>query len=277
LNVPRRWLEAAALGAGVAAFAYGRRALTLDGALAASAVGTLTFARGGLPAAGALLAFFGTASALSRAGERVKRSVALAQGKGSRRDGWQVLANGGIATLSITLGTPAAQRAFVGALAAAAADTWATELGLLAKRQPRSIITWRMVPAGMSGGITPEGLAASAAGALVVGLGWALCGGGFGQLPGTLVAGVAGSLVDSVFGATWQALYRCTACEQYSEDSVHFACGRRADAVKGFAWITNDVVNVLATLSGAVVAARLYSTTMTADMPPNWGAPCTRQ
>jgi uncharacterized protein (TIGR00297 family) len=260
LNVPRRWLEAAMLGAGVAAFAYWRRALTLDGALAAAAVGALTFGRGGFPAAGALLAFFGPASALSRYGERRKRSATLAQAKGSRRDACQVLANGGIATLSITIGTPAGQRAFVGALAAAAADTWATEVGLLSKRQPRSITTWRTVPAGMSGGITPEGVAASAAGALLVGLGWALCGGGFGQVPGALVAGVAGSLVDSVLGATWQALYRCTACEQYSEDSVHVACGRRADASKGLAWVTNDVVNVLATLSGAVIAGVLTMT-----------------
>jgi Integral membrane protein DUF92 len=45
------------------------------------------------------------------------------QAKGARRDAWQVLANGGPATLLLALGEPGG---FVGALATAGADTWAT-------------------------------------------------------------------------------------------------------------------------------------------------------
>ena len=53
-------------------------------------------ARGGLPAAGALVAFFVTSSALGRYKARAKaRRGVLAQAKGGRRDAWQVLANGG--------------------------------------------------------------------------------------------------------------------------------------------------------------------------------------
>ena len=79
----RRWALGVLLGSGVAAAAYWRRALTLDGAIAATAVGTVVYARGGIPAVRALLAFFVTSSALSRLGEARKRSLPAAQAKGA--------------------------------------------------------------------------------------------------------------------------------------------------------------------------------------------------
>jgi uncharacterized protein (TIGR00297 family) len=229
--------------------------LTVDGAVAAAIVGCIVFARGGLPAAGALLAFFGSSTALSRLGEAHKQSGPLAQAKGGRRDVWQVLANGGVAALSIGLGRRWAGGGFVGALAAAAADTWATELGLLSKRQPRLITTLRPVAAGTSGGITPEGLAASVGGALLVGSTWTILGGGRQGVPIALVAGLGGSLVDSLLGATLQALYRCPACRTLTEGPVHRPCGEPTQRVHGHAWVTNDTVNALATLAGATMAA----------------------
>src|SRR5947209_17406178 len=96
-----RLLASAVLGGGVAAVAFWRRALTFDGAVAAAVVGSLVFFRGGLPAAASLLAFFGSSSALSRLGHSRKASGPLAQSKGARRDAWQVLANGGMATVCI--------------------------------------------------------------------------------------------------------------------------------------------------------------------------------
>jgi uncharacterized protein (TIGR00297 family) len=231
--------------------------LTVDGAIAAAVVGCVVFARGGLAAAGALLAFFGSSSALSKLGERRKQQSPLAQAKGSRRDMWQVLANGGIATLSLALGGRGSlvdsRGAFVGALAAAGADTWATELGLLATTRPRLITTLKPVPPGTSGGITAEGLAASVGGGLCVGLAWSLLGGGWRGLPIAIFAGTTGSLVDSWLGATVQALYRCAACDVLTEAAVHPACGGLAELKKGHPWVTNDIVNALATLAGAAV------------------------
>ncbi len=255
----RRWLTSVLLGVGVALIAYWRRALTLDGAVGAAIVGSIVFARGGAPAAGALLAFFGSSTALSRLGEARKESAPLAQAKGARRDVWQVLANGGIATLIIGLGAqPRGGGGFVGALAAAAADTWATEIGLLAHRQPRLITTLRQVEPGTSGGVTPEGLAASVGGALVVGLTWSMLGGARHGLPVAVVAGIGGSLVDSLLGATLQAVYRCSACGAQTESKVHQRCGQRAELVRGRPWMTNDAVNALSTLTGAAIGAALW-------------------
>jgi uncharacterized protein (TIGR00297 family) len=244
----RRWLLAAGLGGAFGLIAYQRRTLTADGALAAALVGGVVFARGGVPASAVLLAFFGSSSALSKFGERRKQQSPLAQAKGSQRDMWQVLANGGIATLSIGRGNRAG---FVGAIAAAGADTWATELGLLATSQPRLITSLQRVEPGTSGGITAEGLAASVGGALSVGLAWSLVGGDWQGLPVAIVAGTCGSLIDSWLGATLQALYRCPACGVMTEESVHTACGGSTELVKGQRWVSNDTVNALATLAGA--------------------------
>ncbi|HEV7665228.1 MAG TPA: DUF92 domain-containing protein, partial [Chloroflexota bacterium] len=232
----RRWLFGVVLGCGVAALAYWRRALTLDGALAAVGVGGVVFARGGGAGVAALLAFFASSSALSRLGERRKRQSPLAQAKGARRDAWQVLANGGVATLCLAVGGRAGRGGFVGALAAAGADTWATELGLLARGRPRLVTTLKPVQAGTSGGVTAEGLLATLAGASVVALAWRVFG-GHGSVWRGVAAGMAGSLVDSLLGATVQALYRCPDCEQLTEEPVHGRCGAATNLVRGQRWL----------------------------------------
>jgi uncharacterized protein (TIGR00297 family) len=255
----RRWLASALLGVGVAVFAYARRALTLDGALGAAVLGCVVVARGGLPAAAALLAFFGSSSALSRVGEQRKQHSPLAQAKGARRDLGQVLANGGLAALSIGLGGRAhGSGGFLGALATAGADTWATELGMLARSAPRLITTLEPVQAGTSGGVTAQGLAASIGGALCVGLSWSVLGGGWRGLRTALVAGGLGALFDSLLGATVQGLYRCPACAVLTEQAVHPRCGQRASLVRGWPWVTNDAVNAFATLAGAAIGTAVW-------------------
>jgi uncharacterized protein (TIGR00297 family) len=246
---------AAFLGCGVAASAYWRRALTLDGAVAAAGVGCIVFGRGGLPAAGALLTFFITSSVLSRVGRGRKQRAPLAQAKGAQRDAWQVLANGGFATLSILLGRQRGGGAFLGALSAAAADTWATELGMLASRDPRLITTLRRVARGTSGGISPQGLAASLGGGLSIGLAWSCLGGGWRAVPLAVVAGMCGSVSDSLLGATLQALYLCPTCQALTEEPTHEVCGQHAELVRGQPWATNDAINALSTLGGTGVGA----------------------
>ena len=257
MRAAARWTVALLAAGGVAAAARRKRSLTRDGALAATAVGAITFGRGGLPAAAALLAFFVSGSALSRfkQTEKARRGV-LAQAKGGERDAWQVLANGGAATLCLlVLGTRGAP-GFLGALATAAADTWATELGLLARSRPRLVTTFESVAPGTSGGVTEEGTLASAAGALAVGAAWWVAGGrGRHVLRGAVASGVAGALVDSLLGATVQASYWCAACGEPAETRRHARCGTEATRTRGVRWIDNDVVNALATCTGALLGA----------------------
>jgi len=264
-----RWGRAALVAGGIAAAAWKKRALTRGGAAAAAVVGTVTFARGGLPAAVALNAFFVSSSALSRfkAREKARRGV-LAQAKGSERDAWQVLANGGLATGCLGLFGTHGMGAFLGALAAAGADTWATELGMLAARPPRLLTTLRPVPPGTSGGVTPEGTLAAVAGAVTVGAAWMATAQLLGRgaaAPAVMrsilavgAAGTAGAMVDSVLGATIQAAYWCPNCREPTETPLHRRCGQPTEQVRGWRWMDNDAVNALSTATGALLSAWLW-------------------
>lgn len=169
-----------------------------------------------------------------------------------------MLTNGGVAaSCAAAYGfthSPVLAAAFAGAFAAAAADTWGTEIGTLARNAPRSIVTMRKVAAGLSGGVTLTGTLAEIAGALVVAL--TACAVGIAPWWIVGVAGLAGALVDSVAGATVQALRYCSRCDRLCETDPH-VCGSSTAVVRGFPAINNDAVNFLATLTGAAAAAIL--------------------
>lgn len=184
------------------------RWLTRRGAAAALAVGLAVAGGFGWRGLALLLAFFVSGSLLTPGG-------------GQRR-ARQVIANGGVAALAALAGSWAA---FAGSIAAATADTWATEIGRHSRTPPRLITNGRPVPAGTDGGITLLGTAGGVAGAAFI------AGLAFVFEPRVAVAvgagGVFGMLLDSLLGATLQGLR---------------------------AWLDNDLVNLAATASGALVA-----------------------
>lgn len=257
-----RWALGAAGALAIAAAARHTRSLSPGGAVAAVVVGTAAVGAGwgwGL----LLVAFFVASSALSRvrAAERTRRTEAVVA-KGDERDATQVLANGGlfaVAALGHALWPhPAWMALGAGALAAAASDTWATEIGTLARRPPRMLLGLRQVPAGTSGAVSLPGLAAAVAGAAFVALvAWA---GGWPPWVAASAAagGVAGSLADSLLGATVQARRHCPRCDMATERNMH-GCGEGTLPAGGLPWVDNDVVNVLATLVGAAATVALTS------------------
>ncbi len=245
----------AVLAAVVAAAAFRARVLDGRGAIAAFCVGAVIFGAGGWQAAAVLFAFFIPSTLLSRLGRERKR--AIHSDEHEARNGWQVLANGGVAAVAVLVGlhagTPLAA-AFAGAFAAASADTWGTEIGMLARGAPVSLLTFRRVAPGLSGGVTAIGLAASVAGALCVAAVAAVL--GVAPLWPVAAGGVAGSLIDSLLGASLQALRLCPQCNCECETRVHF-CGSPTELRRGASWMENDLVNFAATLCGALVAALL--------------------
>jgi uncharacterized protein (TIGR00297 family) len=242
--------------AAVALIALRLRALTAGGALAAFAVGTATYSSLGPAGAAVLLAFFLTSVALSRFGRTRKRGF-VDIGKTGARDAAQVVANGGVATICALLalgGDPRYAIAFAGAFAAANADTWGTEIGMLAAQCPRSILTLRPIATGLSGGITLIGTFAEIAGAALIAATSSAVGiGGFWAVT---AGGIAGALVDSLLGASLQSLRWCPHCRRACETEPH-ACGANTTVVRGIAWLGNDSVNALATATGAAVAFAL--------------------
>jgi uncharacterized protein (TIGR00297 family) len=245
------------VAAGIAAAARRARALSRSGTVAALLVGTAAVAAGWDWGA-LLVAFFVASSLLSRVGRGEEAAAAAGiAAKGNERDAVQVLANGGIFALAavgaLIAPGPVWHALGGGALAAATADTWSTEIGMLAPRPPRSIATFRRVPPGTSGGVTMLGLFGGVLGAsfiqiVAVLLHWPV------QAAVAIVGGgVAGMLTDSVLGALVQQRRWCDACEQATERRLH-RCGRPTRVVGGLPWLDNDGVNVLCTVAGALVA-----------------------
>ncbi len=270
-------ITGAALAALVAGGGYAARALSASGALGAILVGTAVFGVGGAAWGVLLVIFFVTSSLLTGWRAGAKAGAAAEFEKGGRRDLMQVLANGGIpAGLAVVAALRPGFDAFpllVGALAVATADTWATELGLLSRAAPRLITTGRQVAPGTSGAVTPLGLGATVAGGLVIGLAagsvevvasgadlpgaWAGAGVSFVLGPSRFIplaisAALAGSLLDSILGATAQGLYRCAECGVETERRVH-RCGAATQPVRGWAFLPNDRVNRAAIMGGAAV------------------------
>ncbi len=251
---------------------YRRRALNRGGMLGAIVTGTLIFGLGGWAWGVLLVAFFASSSALSFYRADEKAGLAEKFAKGSRRDLGQALANGGLtallAALAVLRPEPSWTRllfaAGAGALAAVNADTWATELGVFSPRPPRLITTGRRVEVGTSGSVTLTGTLASLAGAAFIGL---LAGAEIGLIArdwtsaGVILAaatlgGLAGALVDSLLGATVQAIYWCDTCQKETERRVH-RCGTPTRLLRGYRWLDNDLVNFGASAVGAAVAAGL--------------------
>jgi len=275
MTLPLRLLLGTFLSLGVAIAAYRGGSLSRSGAAGAVLTGTLILGFGGWAWGLALIAFFVSASLLTRWRRERKAALETLAAKGGQRDLLQALANGGLAALLAVLAAlfphPAWAAAFAGALAAATADTWATEVGTLSPTPPRRITTGEVVPPGTSGGVTGWGTLAAVGGALFLGatfyllhalecrgLSWTCppsAAGRWTLLPLALAGGLAGSVADSLLGATWQGIYRCPQCGKETERRAH--CGGPTMLLRGRPWLTNDAVNFLATLVGAAVAGAL--------------------
>jgi len=244
--------------------AYRAHALASSGAWAALVVGGLVFGLSGWAWAGLLLVFFVSSSALSHLFRRRKHALSEKFAKGSRRDWGQVAANGGLAAALAVFHAwrPEARWAwvaFAGALAAVNADTWATEIGVLSPWKPRHILTGQPVPPGTSGGVSPLGLAAALGGAALLG-GCAVWGFPTWQTAlAVTVGGWGGAVLDSLLGATVQAMFFCPACHKETEHSPRHTCGTPTHWQRGWRWMNNDVVNALASFAGAVLAVALWA------------------
>ncbi len=257
-----RALVGLGLSSAIGYLAWRRGSLSESGALGAILTGTFTTSAGSYTHAAMLVGFFAGSTVLPKLvrPHDSDRFDAIAA-KGGRRDLWQVLANGGVATvLVIAPKSSAMDLGYLAALAAVNGDTWATEIGKTSQVPPRHVLTGKQLEPGISGGISLRGTLGSIAGGAFVG---AIAAAGrsfeprFTAKPSTLlatgaVAGGLGSLVDSILGATVQERRWCPQCRMYTERLEH-TCGTATRIVGGVPGVSNDVVNLGCSLAGAAI------------------------
>ncbi len=263
----------ASISAAFARLSLGLKFLNGSGATTTFLLAANIFSMGGLVWTVPILTFFFLSSILSKVGKARKKKFDLIFEKGSERDMGQVLANGGVGWLLMIWHSfttdPAMQQViyfgYLGTMAAVQADTWATEIGTMMRNpKPHSIITFKPVPAGTSGGITTIGTLGGLLGALVIcASAWLSNADGmarFGLVSSFVfvgASGLIGSLLDSIFGATLQAQYYDPIRDKITE-RTHSV---REDGttipnnlIKGHHWMDNDLVNLICGITGAGTA-----------------------
>ena len=238
---------------GISLIAYKLRLLSFSGMIAAAFTGGAVFAFGGISASVLLLIFFLSGSSLGK----------MNQAKGERRNWKQVLCNGAIPALAVIIILfrhdlrEEMSLLFLGALATATADTWATEIGMRFGKRIYNIVTFHPMTKGLSGGISLVGILASAIGAFVIGAvslikfldDDPLCGLVLVKvIPVITISGFCGALLDSIIGATLQAKFRLPdglVTEIRTESAIQYS---------GVTFITNNATNLIATLWGGIIA-----------------------
>ncbi len=138
------------------------------------------------------------------------------------------------------------------------ADTWATEIGTMGKFKTIDVLSLHRVEQGTSGGVSLAGCTGTILGAAVISfsaLYWIT----FNHLSFILlilIAGFAGSILDSVLGTSIQTQFRCNVCKKNVEAKIH--CGNLTTKIKGIKWISNDAVNFAASLCGAIFGIIIF-------------------
>lgn len=204
----QNWSMAILVSAGFAVSARWLGLIRWSGALAGALLGALVFGSFGVAGFAQLLLFFVLGTAATLWGFHHKEKRKIAEPHGGRRGAANAVANGAVpALLSLAHLIDGPGRfwlavGFSAALATAAFDTVATELGQVYGKTPRSSQNWRRVSPGTPGAISIQGTLSGAVAALIVVLITAMAG-WFGYWTAVLcwIAAVLGGLMESLLAA----------------------------------------------------------------------------
>ncbi len=207
LVTSRLWMALAVNGT-VAALGCWARTVTLAGAVTGAGIGMTIYIGAGLEGWLLLLASFLLAAVTTRIGLKRKSASGIAEARGGRRGPGNAIANTGLAALAAFVALGALDNlpalALVAALATAASDTVASEVGKAWGRTTWLVVGFRRVPPGTSGAISLEGTLAGVLSALL--LAWFAEGLGVLQtyewIPSVVIAATLACMIESVLGAT---------------------------------------------------------------------------
>lgn len=239
----------------IAFLSYEFRFLTFDGVIAQFILASLIFNFGGMKWTLPVITFFLLSSLLSKLNHTT--NAQLFYEKPGIRDSSQVLANGGFGGILILIYQFAPSELlywfYVSFFSVVSADTWATEIGTLRKAKTISLLTFKKVEQGISGGVSLPGTVGAVLGAFIIALSsliW-IRSNEINFIFLITFTGFFGSFIDSVMGATVQAQYKCNICDKITERKYH--CNNKTMFAKGFYWLNNNMVNFFSALCGGLI------------------------
>jgi uncharacterized protein (TIGR00297 family) len=177
--------------------------------------------------------------------------------KSSTRDFLQVMANGGLSAVFVSIYSFHNDEKLylmnLASLSVVCSDTWATEIGTLKLNNTYNILNFKPVEQGISGGISVNGTIGAVFGAVLI----SISGLAFSDLPFIqyfiliISCGIFGNFTDSLLGASFQVINKCEKCGALTEKKVH--CNLNTIRYKGIKYFNNDAVNFVSALSGALL------------------------
>lgn len=238
--------------------AYRKKSLTEDGIVAAVLTAATLYTFGGIWVGISLLVFFVFGSISSKLKNERKQQGELIQEAGGKRNWKQVLCNSLPATVLVWLSVFIKSQSDMFTLlafavfAAACADTFSSELGMLCRGRVFNIINGKSLPRGLSGGVSLCGFFAGITGSALIAL-CALPGFGIRGFAVTLSLGFFGSLIDSVLGSTIQRKYR--GINGLLQDKASY---KGEIPAAGLQFVTNNTVNLLSLFIVALTGTLIF-------------------
>ena len=174
----------------------------------------------------------------------------------------QVCANGGAALAAIVIyafsPSPVYLAVFAACLGEACSDTWASEIGVLSKKDPVSILTFTKVPKGLSGGVSVLGTCSAMLSSVLYGIFAASCYEGIhiSLVMVVIFSSFAGVMADSLLGATLQAHFYDEKEDLLTEHSRDKE-GNALKLVRGIRFMDNDIVNLTSNVITFILAVSL--------------------
>ena len=211
---------------------YYRKSLDMFGSAVMIIMGIVIIFSGGVSWLLLIVLFLVMSLLATKFSKKYKMSLGEFEG---RRTSKNVISNGVVACFMAAFGgyyLPFVG-GFIGAIATATADTLASEIGVLDKN-PRLITTFQKVDPGTNGAISPLGTGIAIVGAAIIGIAAFVLGVLPDFLPAIIVAivsGTVGCFADSILGALFE----------------------------NQGWLTNEHVNLFATIVGAIVGILLMT------------------
>jgi uncharacterized membrane protein len=126
------------------------------------------------------------------------------------------------------------------------ADTWSSEIGMMSGGKVVDFFSRKPVPVGVSGGVSNEGFGGGFAGAMIIGwIGFSSRHFSITLFGITLLAGILGTVLDSILGSKLQIKY---CLDESNTLSDFIPRDTKGTYFSGQKWMTNDMVNFLSNL-----------------------------
>ena len=247
------------LAAAVAFITIKKKAFTVPAALSACAMLIIAAVCSGWSGIVIVLAAYFTIFAVDMiVGDRSEKVTKSINQRSGARGIVQVIANALAATIAAVVGfilkKPELMMVYAAALTECLADSLASDVGVLSKKDPVDICRMKRIKRGLSGGVSLLGTLSALAGCVWMFLiSWIFFGLSLDLFIVIIVIPMVGILIDSILGSLVQAKYECAVCGKSTEKTFH--CGEKANHVGGIRLINNDAVNIISNFVTAILAA----------------------